>query len=223
MSKITKKEKAVADCLRREIGGSRPAFSEGLHARLCRAVQQRQADSSPAIKMVNANPQRKRGLLARASGWYAELPCRGSSSPSPRRRSTANWFFRWASFAAAVCLMVAIGITWQARHAVRDAGPDAPALATPRKAGLGNLAELAGHAAAKTDAMLDTAVKAKRWAYLDQDARAVLEMPAARLPFDVVSSLLSVQRKDRTRGPSPRTTTPFGNDAVREQAGVRHG
>ena len=37
MSKIANKEKAVAD-LFGEIGGSRPAFSEKLHARLCQKV-----------------------------------------------------------------------------------------------------------------------------------------------------------------------------------------
>ena len=189
MSKITKKEKAVADRLRREIGGSRPALSEELHARLCRAVWQHQADSTPL----------------------------------PVRRPTANRFFRWALLAAAACLLAAIGITWQAMHAVRDAGLDAPALASRPKAGLGNMAELVGRVAAKTDAMMDAAVKAPRWAYLEQDARSVLEMPAVRLPFDVVSSLLSVPRKDRPRGPAPRTTIRFRNDAFRELAGVRQG
>jgi hypothetical protein len=189
MSKITKKEKAVADRLRREISGSRPALSEELHARLCRAVLQQQADRSPL----------------------------------PVRRPNANRFFRWASLAAAACLLAAIGIAWQARHAVRDTRLDAPALASRPKAGLGNMAELAGRVAAKTDAMMDAAVKAQRWAALEQDARSVWEMPSVRLPFDVVSSLLSVPRKERTREPSPHTTIRFRNDAFRELAGVPQG
>jgi hypothetical protein len=130
--------------------------------------------------------------------------------------------FRWASLAAATCLLVAIGITWQAMHAVRDGRLAAAARANHRKAGLGGIAELAHRVAAKTDAMMGAAADAQRWAYLDQDARSILATPAARLPFDVVSSLLSVPRQDRARGPSPRAATRLGNGAFQEPSGVRH-
>jgi hypothetical protein len=80
--------------------------------------------------------------------------------------------------------------------------------------------ELADRVAVKTDAMVDTAAEAQGWAYLDLDARAVLKTPAARLPFDIISSLLSVQRQDRTRGPAPRTATRAGNRVTQEQVGV---
>ena len=39
------------------------------------------------------------------------------------------------------------------------------------KSGLSCIAELASRTAVKTDVMMDAAVKAHRWAYLDQDAR----------------------------------------------------
>jgi hypothetical protein len=186
---MSKKEKAVGDRLRREIAGSYPEFSQGLHTRLCRAVQQYRAERAPL----------------------------------PVRRPATNWLLRWASFAAATCLVAVIGITWQVMHPVRDAGAGAPALTNDRRPSLANFTELAGHVTAKTDAMMDVAVKAQRWAYLDEDARSVSQMPAVRLPFDVITSLLSVQRKDHARGPSPRPVIRFGTDALREQAGLRHG
>jgi len=35
---------------------------------------------TPAAKMINTCPKRKRGILACASGWCADLPCRGNRS-----------------------------------------------------------------------------------------------------------------------------------------------
>ena len=37
---------------------------------------------TPATKLINTNPKRKRGTLARASGCCEELPCRGNSVPA---------------------------------------------------------------------------------------------------------------------------------------------
>ncbi len=60
---------------------------------------------------------------------------------------------------------------------------------------MGSMTGLADEVVAKTGATVDAAVKAQRWAYLDQDAQLAMEMPVARLPFDVVSSLLSMPRR----------------------------
>jgi 15-cis-phytoene synthase len=38
---------------------------------------------TPARKSVNRNPKRKRGFLAHASGYYADLPCRGNICVPP--------------------------------------------------------------------------------------------------------------------------------------------
>jgi hypothetical protein len=172
MPKITNQEKAVADRLRREIGKMRPEFSEELHARLWRSVQQHRADGA-ALSV---------------------------------RKPIAGWLFRWASVAAAVSLLAAIGVTWHVMHAVRDAGMHTPAIAIANRqqTGLSNMTELADRVARKADAVADAAAKVHCWGYLEQDARSVLEMPAAKLPFDVVSSFLSMSRQDRTRSPSDR-------------------
>lgn len=168
MARITDKEKAVADRLRREIGGLQPAFSEELHARLRQALQQYQTENMPM----------------------------------PRRQPTSNWHLRWASVVAAISLLLVIVITWQTINTDRDAGHDATVLAKDRKTSIGIISELANRVTTKTDTMVDSAVKDQRWACLDQDARAVLKTPTARLPFDVVSGLLSMQRQKRSQGPS---------------------
>ena len=189
MSRVTHQEKLVADRLRREIGQSRPEFSEELHARLRRALRQDQAN-----KLSH-----------------------------PRARPAAGRLFRWASVLAAICLLLAVCAAWQAMHASRDAGPHAPALATRGKPSLGSMSELAHRAVAKTDAMVSAAVKAHRWAGLDQDVRSVLKMPVARLPFDVVSSLLSVKRPKDSRLPSPGPASPRERNHLPEHAGARDG
>jgi hypothetical protein len=186
---VTHQEQCVADRLRREIGQSRPAFSEELHARLSRALRQDQANK-------------------------LSLP---TTRPAARRLS------RWASLLAATCLLVAVCAAWQAMHAARDAGPGAPALATRRKPGLGSMSELAHRAVAKTDAVVNAAVKAHRWAGLDQDVRSLLKTPVARLPFDVVSSLLSVQRQKDSRLPPPGSASPLEKTRFPEHASVRDG
>jgi hypothetical protein len=189
MSRITRQEKLVADRLRREIGQSRPEFSEELHARLRQALRQEQANKLS----------------------------------QPAARPAAGRLSRWASVLAAICLLAAVCAAWQAMHVARDVGPNAPTLATDRKPSLGSMSELAHRAVAKTDAMVSAAVKADRWAGLDQDVRSVLKMPVARLPFDVVSSLLSVKRPKDSRHPSPGPASPRERDHLPEHVGVRDG
>lgn len=139
---------------------------------------------------------------------------RANRMPSPIRQATARRLSRWASFAAATCILVAVCGTWYAIHVARDAKSAPLALANIRKAGLSNLTELADRVAVKTDTLVDTAVKSHRWANLDNDAQALLKMPAARLPFDVVTSLLSVRRQDRVRGPTPHDAKRSENHAI---------
>jgi hypothetical protein len=85
---------------------------------------------------------------------------------------------------------------------------------------MGSMTGLADEVVAKTGATVDAAVKAQRWAYLDQDVHIAMEMPVARLPFDVVSSLLSVQRRQDSRTPSPGPASHLDRNSLRGQAGV---
>jgi hypothetical protein len=180
MSKITQGEKAVAARLRREFAASRPAFSEGLHDRLCEVIRRQPA---------------------------------GGATRRAHRVS------RWAlvAAAAAACLLIAASVAWRGIGRLRDSRVRAVARA-PR-AGMGRMTGLAGTVAAKTGAVVDAAVRAQRWAYLDQDARTALKMPVARLPLDVVSSLLSVPRRGDSRAPS----SALPRNSPRGRAGARDG
>jgi hypothetical protein len=178
MSKITQGEKAVAARLRREFAASRPAFSEGLHDRLCEAIRRQ--------------------------------PAAGTT----RRAQRVS---RWALVAAAACLLIAASVAWRGIGRLRDSR--ARAVARAPRAGMGRMTGLAGTLAAKTGAAVDAAVQAQRWAYLDQDARTALKMPVARLPLDVVSSLLSVPRRGDSRAPS----SALPRNSPRGRAGARDG
>ncbi|OHB71037.1 MAG: hypothetical protein A2V70_15135 [Planctomycetes bacterium RBG_13_63_9] len=57
-------EKALADRLKQEAKASRPAFSEALHARICRAVRQRQTAVPPRVV---AGRSRRRWAVATAA------------------------------------------------------------------------------------------------------------------------------------------------------------
>ena len=179
MSRLTQEEKAVAARLRQELAASRPAFSEGLHDRLCMAVRQQQAGAAS-----------RRG----------------------------HGFSRWAPLAAAACLLIAACVAWRVIGGVGDGG--APRIAGVQRASIGSMTGLADEVVAKTGATVDAAMKAQRWAYLDQDVQIALEMPAARLPFDVVSSLLSVPRRTDARIPSSRPASHLDRNSLRGPAGV---
>jgi hypothetical protein len=128
---------------------------------------------------------------------------------------------RWALVAAAACLLIAAAVAWHVIRGVRR--PGAASVARAQSAGLGRMTGLADKVVAKTGAAVDVAARGQPWAYLDQDARTVLQMPAARLPFDVVSSLLSVHRQRDSRIPSSRPSPHLERNSLRGQAGARDG
>ncbi len=154
--------KILADRLRAEAARSRPAFSEALHARICRAVRQYR--------------------------------------PAARRRRVPGWAL--AAVAAAASLGAAI-FFWHL--APRSDGPDVPSssrLADRSDPGAGRFADsfdfevdaytvtgLAASMPNQIDALVDSAVTAQQWAYLDHDAQLTVKMLADRLPFDLASSL----------------------------------
>jgi hypothetical protein len=127
----------------------------------------------------------------------------------------------WALVAAAACLLIAASAAWQAIGRLHDSG--ARRIAGVQRPGMGRMTGLADNAVAKTGAAVDAAAKAQRWAYLDQDARTVLQMPAARLPLDVVSSLLSVPRRGDARARSSPPASSLERNSLRGPAGARDG
>jgi hypothetical protein len=102
-------------------------------------------------------------------------------------------FFAWAMVAAAACLLVGAFAVWHGMGRTSHSGPRSVAGAS--KPGMGRMMNWAGRVAARTDAAVGTAVESQRWVFLDQDARTVLQTPAARLPLDVVSSLLQHEHR----------------------------
>ena len=166
--------RVLADRLRAEAARSRPAFSEALHARICRAVQQYRAEEG--------------GTTRAAAGRHCGV--------------------RWAvaAVAAAASLGAAI-LVWQA--APSGCGPDIPPssrLADQSAPDGGRLADafdfqvdahtvagLAASVPSQIDALVDSAVAAQQWAYLDHDAQLALRMLADRLPFDLASSLTTAE------------------------------
>lgn len=164
-------EKTLAERLRDEARRSRPAFCEALHARIWRAIgesrQRRPAEARPE--------QRRTG-----------------------KRSALAW-----AIVAAACLAAA-AIVWKTRDtAPRPALPGEeaiagrPQLASPASPGaaadeavdFSPVTGLTGQVSAGIPGLVDAAIDAQRWAYLDHDARLTLEILADRLPFDLGSSL----------------------------------
>jgi hypothetical protein len=184
MSKLSAKEMAIAERFRQEALAVRPAFSEDVHARLCAALQSCQTDAA-----------------------RLRPPAHG------------RWF-GWASAAAAACLVLAIGTTWIAIKARPGAGVagsgsaggagylahrGAPGVGgSHRKGDVRSMTELVGQMSTKFDGMVDLAVKAPRRYYLDRNLRLAMQTPVVRVPWDIVSSLLSMgsQKHPRTARPA---------------------
>ncbi len=172
----TDQEKAVAERLRREICGSQPPFSEELHDRLSRAIQQHKANSTPM----------------------------------PIPQSNSNWLSHITWVTSFMGILLVATILWQSLHSNQMIARENIQQGNSRKADLRVLTELANRVTTKADTMIDSAVKAQRWACLDEDAQSVLKTPAARLPLDVVSGLLSMSRQKHSPGPSTHTTINGG-------------
>lgn len=163
-------EKGLAQRLRRDAESSRPEFSEALHERVCRAIR----ESRP-----------------------------GEVQPK-RRRPLGRLALSWAAVAVAAACVAAAVIVWKARDVTPRpslpgegaiAGHSRPAKAVPPDSlanaavDLSPLTGLTGQVSAGIPALVDAAMDARRWAYLDHDARLTLEILTDRFPFDLGSSL----------------------------------
>lgn len=161
-------EEILAVRLQREAARARPRFSEGLHARICRAIQQSRPQE-PAADRVGMRWQRWPTWavaaavslvvailvwgLDRTSGLHGPQPSQLADQAAPKVRSPAN-----ASF-------------------------------LPTELDLHSVAGLAAAVPDQIDALVDSAIVAQQWASLDDDAQLTVKMLADRLPFDLASSL----------------------------------
>ena len=164
-------EEILAARLRTEASRSRPRFSEGLHARVCRAILQSRPQE-PAADRAGGGRQRwptwaVAAVAAAASLLVAVMVWRGDRLggldgpwPSPLPDQAA----------------------------LNAAVPD-DASFLPTELDLHSVAGLAAAVPDRIDALVDSAIAAQQWASLDDDAQLAVKMLADRLPFDLASSL----------------------------------
>lgn len=164
-------EEILAARLRAEASRSRPRFSEGLHARVCRAMLQSRP-REPAADRAGVGRQRwPRGAVAAvaaaASLVIAVLVGRGDR-------------------------LGGLDGPWPGplpdRAALNPGVPDGESL-LPAELNLHSVAGLAAAVPNRIDALVDSAIAAQQWASLDDDAQLTVRMLADRLPFDLASSL----------------------------------
>ncbi len=168
----------LAERLRAEACDSRPAFSEGLHARICDAVCQ--------CGVLRASPpDATDGLSARADPGNAGWPAARGARPSGRRPAFRR-SLGLAGVAAAASLLLAALLLGPSRQPVRPpvvvkatsaAAPSSasPALSTESagsESGFELVTDLTDRA---TESLADAADAAGQWACLDRDARLALE------------------------------------------------
>jgi hypothetical protein len=179
MFKLSVKETAMADRLRQEALGARPAFSEDLHARLCGALRSCQTDT--VRPRPSAGNRWLRGatvaaaaclLLAIGVTWMATKTSPDAGSAGSGSAGNAGYL---------------------ARRGVPVVGD------AHRKADVRSMTELVGRMSTKFDGFVDLAVKAPRQYYLERNLRLALQTPVVRVPVDILSSLLSMGSQKHPR------------------------
>ncbi len=150
-------EQALGDRLRREAETTRPPFSETLHAQLWLALQQ--AKSPEAI----------------------------AETRSPRARQSSPWLL---AVAISASLLAALFV-WQhveSTTKLTSAGSAGQAVheetSSPDDAEWGQLVYLTENVAKQVDVWINATLTRHRWAYLDHDAKAIVETV---VPFGLAS------------------------------------
>ena len=202
MGKMSKDEEAVVARLQREFKALRPAFSEGLHLRVRQAIAGRHRRGGPAARAAAGGAPVSAVDGHRGGGLSVDRNLRHLAGNADRSRP------RLPRKPASPAIRAA-------PH--RGLGP------VRSLSGKGGMTELADRVSAKLDAAVVSATQGRKWAYLDHDAKAVLRMPAARLPLDVLSSLLSLGPQKRLHSPAEPTGLPSKGAHLQEPAGVWHG
>jgi hypothetical protein len=159
-------------------------------------------------EIVASRPQFSHELHVKVRHAVAEYRANRAATLSSRR--WREWSsYRWPIVGAA-CVLVVVCVALSV-DSFRGPAPVPSTIASRAKLSLGHVLEFADRAAAKTGAVAAEAMAAQRWAYLDHDARAVLAAPAARLPLDVISSLLSSHRPNRSRSSNSQAVLPVAD------------
>jgi len=153
-----------------EAARSRPRFSEVLHARICRAVQQVPPREPAADRACVGRPRWPAWTVAAAAaaslvvaflGWRLDR-LGGVNGPQPSQLP--------------------------AQAALNTGIPDDTSF-LPTKLDLHSVTGLAAAVPDQLDALVDSAIAAQHWASLDDDAQVTVKMLADRLPFDLASLL----------------------------------
>jgi hypothetical protein len=123
--------------------------------------------------------------------------------PLPRRAASGWRLRRMLPAAAAVCLLMAVGVGWRvlrptapppgggqqvAHRAAPSHGDPAIAMTTLPASDVDALAELADQATDGLGTLVDAAVVSQQSAYLDHDVRLAAEILMDRLPLDLTAS-----------------------------------
>jgi hypothetical protein len=190
----TEEEQRLAERLRREAQAARPVFSEQLHARICRAVQQYDA----GVRVQGAAPAHP-GLPE-----TAESPAvNPEASTAPQRAHGVRhlrilprrWWqrFGWlrVAVAAALLLSVPLAAWWLHRSPGLGVGPgeigraplEVPEAVPDPDMITGPVARTAEH----LRLLVDPTASAGQWAYLDHDARVAYQLLMDQLPLDIAS------------------------------------
>ena len=152
-------KKAVADRLKREASSSRPAFSESLHARICRAVESGKSRPARRFKWPAFRWPIAAAVVAAAcaAGVWLIAPYLNRTptlEPSPVH--------------------------------VADSVPETPETPDPlvelRNVGLGI------DRTAMVSLSVDEELTTQGWAYLDHDAHLAAGLVIDQLPFEIVSA-----------------------------------
>jgi hypothetical protein len=165
--KMNKEEKKLADRLKAEARADRPEFSEALHARICQAVQ---CTETPAQRPGGFPRLARRWLGATIAAllligfsivlWRAGRPSHIAEGPEDR------------SPVRVVVPENAVVDNPVPDSIVTDAEPLAvPSVQTAGRLGL----------------LVDSSISAGQWAYLDHDARVVMDMLIGQFPLDIGS------------------------------------
>jgi hypothetical protein len=164
-----REEEFLAERLRQEAKASRPEFSERLHGRLCRAVQECDVRHVAALRRRMAPLWVGRRAVAAAAAVVLLATAVVFGPSTGRHRPT------------------------QPPH---ENGAE-PVTAIDPSAGMGRVSDLASQATENLDILMDSAIEAQRWAQLDHDAQVVIQTLADRLPFDVPTTLAFSETPDQ--------------------------
>lgn len=153
-------EKVLADCLKHEAQASQPAFSEALHARICRA-----------LKQSEAQPSRDSGILPSPRRWaYAAIAATCLVGGLLVAWGLSNMF--WPEPLPPDVESVVV----------------VPPQASEPLPELDALTGVTGRTADQVGMLVDSTLTTQQWAYFQHDARIAAGLLIDQLPLDIASA-----------------------------------